>query len=380
VRALRAFVALLRMELSRLLRSPAVVRVVVLPYAFAVPALALALSLGMSAGDAAVVLVPPDLPESLVGGIDAEPDLRAVVVQDPLSAYAEGQGAAAVVAWTEGAGLGQVRVAHGPGEAGLYSVSVAAASEDLADDVDDALRAGARAEVEGWIAAAGVDPDTLPGSASLVTARPDTVDVAALFADTTLPGTDLSLQVVLLAGLVLLAAVPGAQLLPILGAHERESGVALQLAVAPPRAELRLAARLAAFALFLTGSLGLLGFNMLLPIAALPGADLPAILLVDFALRALVSGLTASTLAIVLGEAVSEPSRAMAMAGIVVYATLGAVAAALASGSPFVPLGGLALAEWGPELALVVLAHLGLVAVMLGIAGRLHRWRLGTRT
>lgn len=380
MRALRAFAALLRMELSRLLRSPAVVRVVVLPYAFAVPALALALSLGMSAGDAAAVLVPPDLPDALVSGIDVEPGLRAVVVDDPLAAYAAGRGSAAVVAWAERAGLGEGRVAHGPGEADLYAVSVAASSEDLADDVEDALREGARRDVEGWIAAAGVDPDTLPGSIGVAAAEASVVDVAALFADTTLPGTGLSLQVVLMAGLVLLAAVPGAQLLPILGAHERDSGVALQLAVAPPSAELRLAARLFAFALFLSGSLGLLAFNMLLPLAALPGAELPAILLVDLAVRALAAGLTAATLAIVLGEAVSEPSRAMSMAGIVVYATLGAVAAALATGSSLVPLGGLALAPWGPELALVIFAHLVLVALMLGIAGRLHRWRLGTRT
>lgn len=379
MRTLRAFLALLRMELSRLLRSPAVVRVIVLPYAFAVPALALGVSLGMSARGPAVVLVPADLPDALVSGIDVEPDLQVVVVDDPLSAYASGQGAAAVVAWAERAGLGDVRVAHGPGDVGLYAVSVAAMSEHLADDVEDALHAGARAEVEGWIAAAGVDPDTLPGSTRLKLFQGESVNLAERINETTLPGTEVPLRVALMAGLVLLAAVPGAQLLPILGAHERESGVALQLAVAPPRAELRLAARLAAFALFLSGSLGLLAFNMVLPLASLSSA-LPAALLLDFGLRALVSGLTASSLAITLGEAVSEPSRAMSMAGIVVYATIGAVAAAVATDSPLVPLGGLALADWGPELALVVVAHLALVVVLLHIAGRLHRWRLGSRS
>lgn len=380
MRAARAFYALLRMELARLLRSPAVVRVVILPFAFAVPAVALALSFGMAGGDAAVVLVPPDLPASLLAGIDGDTDLRAEAVADPLSAYAAGQGAAAIVAWAPRAGLGDRWAPHGPGAAALYEVAVAAGSEGLAEDVEDALWEGARGEVEGWIAAAGVDPDTLPGSTGIGVSRAEVVDIGALFTETTLPGTDLSLRVVLVAGLLLLAAVPGAQLLPILGAHERESGVALQLAVAPPSAELRLAARLAALALFLTGSLGLLAFNILLPLAALPGAELPGSLLVDLAIRALMAGLTASALAIVLGEAVSEPSRAMAMAGIVVYATLGAVAAALVTGSPLVPLGGLALVAWGPWLGVAVLAHGVLVVALLALAGRLHRWRLGNRT
>ena len=96
-----------------------------------------------------------------------------------------------------------------------------------------------------------------------------------------------------------------------------------------------------------------------------------------FALDALVSKVTDFLRS---GEAVSEPSRAMSMAGIVVYAALGAVAAALVTGAPWVPLGGLALVPWGPRLGLMVAAHLVLVVLFLLLGGRLHRWRLGTRT
>jgi hypothetical protein len=368
------------MELSRLVRAPAVVRLLVLPYAFVVPALTLAYSLGMGRGEPAEVLVPVDLPESLRWSIDLEDDMQAVPVADPLAAYQRGRGVAAVVAWAPREGLGEARARYGPGDSRLYEVALAASTEDWSDDVEDALWRGARHEVEGWIAAAGVDPDTLPGAHQLTRAEREEVDLAAVFAREVLPGAGITLREALMAMLVLLASVPGAQLLPIMGAHERESGVALQLAVAPPPAELRLAARLGAFAIFLTGSFGLLGFNVLLPIAAAPGVGFSAGLLVDVAARALTAGLTASSLAIVLGEAVSEPSRAMSMAGIVVYAALGAVAAALVTGAPWVPLGGLALVPWGPRLGLMVAAHLVLVVLFLLLGGRLHRWRLGTRT
>lgn len=377
---LRAFLALVRMELARLLRSPAVVRVIVLPLAFIVPAMTLAYSLSYGAGgDAAVVLVPEDLPPPLREALEQEPDLQPVAVADPLGAYAEGRGVAAVVRWVEGDGLGDVQVPHGPGTRGLYEVAVAAGSEDHAEAVEDALRTGARAEVEDRIAAHGVDPMTLPGATRVLRSSRGG-DLVSFLDDARVPGMDLSLGALIRGLFVMLAAVPGAQLLPILGAHERESGVARMLAVAPPPAELRLGARLIAFALFLAGSFGLLAFNLLLPMAGLPDSTVPAGWVFDLFVRAAASGLAAGSLAIVLGEAVSEPSRAMSMAGLVVYAAMGAVAGALSLDAAWFPIGGLAIAEAGAPLALCVLAHLALVGVLLVVGGRLHRWRLGTGT
>ena len=378
--SLRAFAALVRTELARLLRTPAVVRVVIVPVVFLVPSILLAFSLGMGPADHVDrVLVPADLPESLGTALEVERMLQVEVVADPLAAYAEGTGHAAVVRWVRGDGLGEVHVAHGPGQAVLYEVAVAAGSQEVAHRVREALEAGGRAEVEGWIAAHGVDPDTLPGATRLVSATPEPDFIDRVEA-ATLPGTAWPIGRLFRAALVLLAVLPGAQLLPILGAHERETGVALLLAVAPPGASLRLGARLVAFCGFLMACGGLLAFTMVLPLLALPARVALWLWLLDVCARAAISLFAGSALALVLGESVSDPSHAVSMGGIVIYIGMGTAVAAVLLDLPWIPLGGLALVAPGLPLLGAALLHLGLTVLLVLLAGRLHRWRLGTGT
>jgi hypothetical protein len=380
VPVLRAFRMLLQMEVVRLLRSPSVVRILVLPAAFLVPVTTLSMAMVMQSGDNEdTVIVPTDLPEALTAALDESFVLH--VVDDPLLAWEAREGDAAILAWEEGDGLGHALAPLGPGSPALWNLTITAPSEDVEWYLRRRLKEGARAEVDGWIAASGQDPDAMPG---VFQWRQDIAESEPILdpAATTrrVFGTE-RMRTLLLALVVLMATVPGAQLLPIIGAHERESGLAEQLAVAPPSAEMRLLARLLAFAALVMGLMGLVGVNMTLPLLGLgAGEALSLIAVVEFGCRCVMAGLTGGALAMVAGEAVSEPSRAMTMGGYVVYGSLAAVGLAASGVFAWTPVGSLAVVPGGLPLLATLALHLVLVGGLIHIAARLHRWRLGTRT
>jgi hypothetical protein len=357
----RALLALVRAELLRLLRSPEVMRFVVLPGAFLVPMSvlmgALATDVVGSGGAASRVAAPRDAPVDLSTPPYASFDV--VESADPLAVYDASDAGAAVVSVTRLAGPGDgVR----PGGGATLHVVGVAADDDAWDDLQWLVRQAERAEDDALWMLRDEPPPVLSW----------TVDrFPAQVAGPVVPDTDWEL---LLAALVLIALVPGPMLLPILSAQERESGVAEQLGVAPPPARARLLARLLGFLLLVGGVGGLLVANVMLPLfLAVPdGMAGFGTAGLEGAARLLAALGLGGAAAMLLGELAPDVSRAMNLGGLVTYAALGLLGGGLAADLDWLPLASLVRAEAGWALALALLGHLVLAGILLEVAAWVH--------
>lgn len=355
---MRALLALVRAELVRLLRSPEVMRFVVLPGAFVVP---LGVMVGMAAGGVAEsgprLGVPAGLPLDLSAGPAA--DVRVVPVSDPVAAWDDGAVDVAVVAVEPGAGPGM------PGEPGgaMRVTLVGSSGVHLADARRHIRTAERQADRMLWTLQDTERPRLRWTVESLPTDAPPRAE------------DDDQTGELLLALLVLLAVFPGPMLLPILGAQERESGVAEQLATAPPTARTRLLARLLGFLALVGGVGGLVLLNLFLPIVLmLPAGVLPGLGTAGLEGVARAAGAVAvgGSAAMLLGELAPDVSRAMNLGGLVTYAALALLGGGLLGGVEWLPLASLVLAEAGWPLALAVGGHLVLAALLLEIAAFAH--------